>query len=87
MHWLQSRVGKTLGYWIMWPPMLGRFSTRWTFIPYSASLRLVVMPATPAPMTRTSGETSIALDSRGMDSLIREIAPLMRSKVLRVAPS
>ena len=87
MHWLQSSVGKTLGYWIMCPPMLGRFSTRCTFIPYSLSLRLVVIPATPPPIINASGTTSIVFDSRGTDSFTLMTAPLTRSSAFWVAPS
>ena len=68
MHWAQSRVGKTLVSFAIWPPMLGSLSTRWTLKPCSSSSMEAVMPAMPPPTTSISLEASSLISSRGSSS-------------------
>ena len=61
MHIEQSIVGKVLSNCAILPPMLGLFSTKYTFSPLFAKSREACMPAMPPPTTMTAFGISFRL--------------------------
>ena len=77
MQAAQSSVGNVLSNIAMWPPMLGFFSTRKTFLPVAESLSAASMPAMPPPTTM-HGRVDRHLD--GVQRLVERQAMDLRAQ-------
>lgn len=83
----QSRVGKVLSNWAIFPPIISSFSIMNTLYPAFAIFRAAVIPAMPPPTTMATGFTDLVEPVRGSWCNTLAMPPLIKSLALRVAPS